>query len=104
MKYFLGQLKTSLLPGEHSFGFMFACNGRGHRMHKRLNVESDLFNAALPSTPLIGIFTYGELCHEVLGPVLAERSILPPPNIVYAYTTVFLMISYRHKLDDDTHK
>lgn len=68
-------------------------------MHERPNVESDLFNSMFPKTPFIGAFTLGEYCHEKL-PVNSGEEIVPPEKIDFAYTTVFLLISYRHPVDE----
>lgn len=64
-------------------------------MHDHPNVESDLFNSALPNIPLTGAFTYGEFCHEVLANK-DKKEITPPDQIDYGYTTVFLLVSYKH--------
>lgn len=82
-------------PAVASFAFMFACNGRGRQMHGCPNVESDLFNSEFSSTPMVGAFTFGEYCHEVLAGVESTS----PKHIDFQYTTVFLLVSYKHPVE-----
>ena len=77
-----------------SFAFMFACNGRGAHMHGRTDVESSLFRKYFPKTDLIGTFTVGECCHEVIP----TKDIPKPPKRIseleFAYTTVLVYVSF----------
>ncbi|CAL8096377.1 unnamed protein product [Orchesella dallaii] len=91
----IDQLKSSLIPDGKSFAIMFACNGRGIGMHDRPNVEADLFNAHFPTTPLVGAFTLGEFCHELIS-TGSNAPVESPRRIDFAYTTVFVMVSYKH--------
>ncbi|ODN04693.1 F-box only protein 22 [Orchesella cincta] len=91
----IDQLKASMIPDGRSFAIMFACNGRGVGMHGRPNVEADLFNAHFPTTPLVGAFTLGEFCNEVIS-TGTNAPVEPPKRIDFAYTTVFVMVSYKH--------
>ncbi|OXA64180.1 F-box only protein 22 [Folsomia candida] len=74
------EMKGCEFPDGDSFAFMFACNGRGANMHGGL----------------IGTFTGGEYCHEVIP----SRDVPAPPkfasSIEFAYTTVFVFVSYKY--------
>ncbi len=83
-------------------------------MHGKAHAESHLFNKMFPRTPLIGSFTYGEYCHEVLPPKEENEGVgvvgvdggegeeeevevqKTPYKIEYSYTTVFLVVSFKH--------
>jgi hypothetical protein len=81
--------------GEGSFAFMFACNGRGAQMHGKEHVEVALFRKYYPTTPIIGIFTNGELAHECLP----GETPSPPKNrkaLEFTFSTIFLFVSFKH--------
>jgi hypothetical protein len=88
------QLKKVEFREGNSFAFMFACNGRGAGMHGAGDVESALFHKHFPLTPLLGTFTGGEYVHEVL-PSTEVTPPTKPSSLEFAYTTVFLFVSYK---------
>lgn len=57
----MARLKACNFPLRNSFGFMFACTGRGRDHYGEPNVEADAFQASFPQTPLFGFFGSGEI-------------------------------------------
>ncbi len=105
--------ETHIRIDTHTIGFMFACIGRGHHLHDKYNVESNLFNRHFPSVPLFGFFGNGEIGYDYLpdynkpgkdsGYTLMGRYpdqdhpnvpyIWDMPDIDLSYSTVFVLLS-----------
>ena len=110
------RLKNCQLSEEQSFGFMFACVGRGKNFFLKDNLESSLFRKHFPNTPLFGFFGNGEVGFEYLhknkphsnaSKQCASESTTksgdhsrllpiptkPLPKLYHAYTTIMCLIS-----------
>ncbi len=92
---------------------MFACIGRGHHLHEKYNVESNLFNRHFPSVPLFGFFGNGEIGYDYLPEyskpgkdsgftLMGQYPDQDHPNVPYiwdmpdidlSYSTVFVLLS-----------
>ena len=106
----LKKLKDTHIPERRTFGFMFACIGRGAYHYGETNVESTAFKKLFPNTPLFGFFGNGEIGYDYLPDYSQPEGdsemtlvgrypdddaayVWDLPEIYHAYTTVFVLIS-----------
>lgn len=93
------QLKRCHVPEQNSIAFMFACCSRGSFYYNEADVESRVFRAVFPHTPLLGVFGYGEICHDYLpdytNPVSVQqwRDKKITDDVHHSFTTVFVLLS-----------
>lgn len=90
--------ETGVGTGRLSFAFMFACCGRGKRLHKREDFEVAIFRQFFPHTPIQGIFSMGECGTDYLSTgnhtEEAEMPGAPQPfDTTFAYSTVVSVVS-----------
>ena len=106
----LKELKATHIPLRRTYGFMFACIGRGTFYYKKVSVESDAFKKIFPNIPLYGFFGNGEIGYDYLpdysrpegdNEMTLEGSypdedapyVWDLPELYHAYTTIFVLMS-----------
>lgn len=90
------QLKAAGIPEKNTFGFMFACVGRGQQYYdNKINVEADAFRKTFPNVPLFGFFGNGEIgCDRIVTGSfsLRECSSQLKDELLHYYSTVMALI------------
>ncbi|XP_042330760.1 F-box only protein 22 [Sceloporus undulatus] len=89
------RLKAANIPEHNSFGFMFACVGRGYQYYKtKQNLEADAFRKFFPNIPLFGFFGHGEIgCDRIVtGNFILREYNDTKDDLLHAYTTVMTLI------------
>ncbi len=110
----LKQLKdTGIRLDRRTVGFMFACVGRGHHLHRATNVEADIFKRHFPGVPLFGFFGNGEIGYDYLPDYTSEKKdteysvvkegfeeqgdmrmlVCDMPEVHLSYSTIFVILS-----------
>ncbi|XP_064652649.1 F-box only protein 22-like isoform X2 [Lineus longissimus] len=94
------KLKDTNIPvdsSHHSFGFQFACVGRGYHQYHKNNVEADIFRKFFPNIPLLGFFGGGEIGLNYLpdysGSETSKKEIDPFLRMNHSYTTIMCLLS-----------
>ncbi|XP_075391511.1 F-box only protein 22 [Tenrec ecaudatus] len=92
----LQRLKAAHIPEQNTFGFMFACVGRGFQYYRaKGNVEADAFRKLFPSVPLFGFFGNGEIgCDRIVTGnfILRKCSKVEDDDLFHSYTTIMTLI------------
>ncbi len=103
----LTKLKKANLSENNSCAMMFACCGRGkHHYNGKKDVESRAFKKLFPTTPLIGVFGYGEIGATYISN--DEEDVPQDPkekrrrsdvaeeflHFYHSYCSVFIMLSF----------
>ncbi|XP_043838754.1 F-box only protein 22 [Dromiciops gliroides] len=89
------RLKAANIPEYNTFGFMFACVGRGFQYYRtRRNVEADAFRKFFPNVPLFGFFGNGEIgCDRIVtGNFILRECNEVEDILLHSYTTVMILI------------
>ncbi|XP_007478052.1 F-box only protein 22 isoform X3 [Monodelphis domestica] len=89
------RLKAANIPEYNTFGFMFACVGRGFQYYRtRRNVEADAFRKFFPTVPLFGFFGNGEIgCDRIVtGNFILRECNEVEDILLHSYTTVMILI------------
>lgn len=92
----LKELKTVEQNSYLSFAFQISCIARGlNHYNGEQNVECSEFRKIFPHTPLIGVFSNGELGHDYLPhrQLSSSRQQQTGRNLFRGYSTVFTLIS-----------
>ncbi|XP_078541280.1 F-box only protein 22 [Lissotriton helveticus] len=91
------RLKAANIPEHNTFGFMFACVGRGYQYYKvKRNVEADAFRKFFPSIPLFGFFGNGEIgCDRIVtGNFTLRECNDVKDDLLHSYTTVMTLVHF----------
>ncbi|XP_069480442.1 F-box only protein 22 [Ambystoma mexicanum] len=91
------RLKAANIPEHNTFGFMFACVGRGYQYYKsKRNVEADAFRKFFPTVPLFGFFGNGEIgCDRIVtGNFTLRECNDVKDDLLHSYTTVMTLIHF----------
>ncbi|XP_006888333.1 PREDICTED: F-box only protein 22 [Elephantulus edwardii] len=90
------RLKAANIPEHNTFGFMFACVGRGFQYYRaKENVEADAFRKLFPSVPLFGFFGNGEIgCDRIVTGnfILRKCNEVKDDDLFHSYTTIMTLI------------
>ncbi|KAM6201957.1 F-box only protein 22 [Rhynchocyon petersi] len=90
------RLKAANIPEQNTFGFMFACVGRGCQYYRaKENVEADAFRKFFPTVPLFGFFGNGEIgCDRIVTGnfILRKCNKVKDNDLFHSYTTIMTLI------------
>lgn len=72
-------------------GLLFTCNGRGEQFHDEANAEANAIQRVLPSVPVVGVFSGGEVGPSVGGDGERAQGRGDPEVEDLAYTAVLAL-------------